>query len=179
MGYSSHDMPDFTATQHLWAPWRIDFIQAPKETGCFLCRISGAGPEQDAENLVICRGEGVLLLLNRYPYTSGHLMVAPNRHVGTLGELTAPERSAMMDMACLGERLLQAVVHPDGFNMGINQGTAAGAGLKDHLHWHVVPRWEGDTNFMPVLGGARVMPQALCELHATLREALARDGGGH
>jgi ATP adenylyltransferase len=80
-------------------------------------------------------------------------------------------------MACLGEKLLQAVVNPDGFNMGINQGSAAGAGLKEHLHWHVVPRWEGDTNFMPVLGGVRVMPQALNEMQAALREALSRRGG--
>lgn len=172
-------MSTYMEIQKLWAPWRIDFIRAPKETGCFLCRISTAGPEQDAENLVICRGDGVLLLLNRYPYTSGHLMVVPSRHVATLGELMVAERGAMIELVCLGERLLQEVVHPDGFNMGINQGAAAGAGLKDHLHWHIVPRWEGDTNFMPVLGGTRVMPQALEQLHTALREALTRESRGH
>ena len=106
--------------------------------------------------------------MNRYPYTSGHLMVAPVRHVGTLGGMTSEERGEMMDLACLGERLLLRVARPQGFNMGINQGAAAGAGLKDHLHFHVVPRWEGDTNFMPVLGSVRVMPQALEEMVALL-----------
>ena len=153
----------------------MEFIRAPKEEGCFLCRILREGPGKDAENLVIRRGKTCLLLMNRYPYSSGHLMVAPLRHVGTLGELSQEERGELMDLACLGERLLQRTIHPQGFNMGINQGAAAGAGLKDHLHWHVVPRWEGDTNFMPVLGSVRVMPQALEEMHALL---VASAGGG-
>ncbi|HPC57723.1 MAG TPA: HIT domain-containing protein [Kiritimatiellia bacterium] len=169
-------MPDYPSTQQLWAPWRMEFIRAPRESGCFLCRIAGGTPDQDEDNLVIHRNGGMMLLLNRYPYNSGHLMVAPCRHVATLGELTGEERRALLDMACLGEQLLQAVVNPDGFNMGINQGSAAGAGLKEHLHWHVVPRWEGDTNFMPVLGRVRVMPQALSEMQAALREALSRRG---
>ena len=154
----------------------MEFIRTTRKTGCFLCRIAGGTPDQDEANLVIHRSGGMMLLLNRYPYNSGHLMVAPCRHVATLGELTGEERRALLDMACLGEQLLQAVVNPDGFNMGINQGSAAGAGLKEHLHWHVVPRWEGDINFMPVLGRVRVMTQALSEMQAALREALSRRG---
>jgi ATP adenylyltransferase len=155
----------------------MEFIRAPKEEGCFLCRIIAEGPAQDAANLVVCRREHALMLLNRYPYNGGHLMVAPCRHVGTLGGLTPEERTDIMELTCLGERLLEAVSRPHGFNFGINQGAAAGAGLKDHLHMHVVPRWVGDTNFMPVVGTVRVMPQALEEMHAALQQALAQDKG--
>lgn len=171
-------MSDFQTAQQLWAPWRMEFIRAPKEEDCFLCRILREGPEKDAENLVIRRGKTGLLLMNRYPYNGGHLMVAPHRHIGTLGALSPEELREMMEMACLGERLLDRVVQPQGYNLGINQGPAAGAGLKDHLHLHIVPRWEGDTNFMPVLGRVRVMPQALHEMHAALRDELAREPAG-
>jgi len=170
-------MTDFQTAHQLWAPWRMEFIRGPKEEGCFLCRIIREGPVQDAENLVVCRGKTGLLLMNRYPYNGGHLMAAPYRHAGTLGALSPEELAEMMELARLGERLLDRVVHPQGFNMGINQGAAAGAGLKDHLHLHIVPRWEGDTNFMPVLGRVRVMPQALDEMHAALVAELAKDEG--
>jgi ATP adenylyltransferase len=169
-------MTDFRTMQQLWAPWRMEFIHAPKEKECFLCRIAREGPEKDAENFVIRRGRSCFLLMNRYPYNGGHLMAAPFRHKGSLGGLSAEERGEMMELACLAERLLERVAQPDGFNLGLNQGAAAGAGLKDHLHLHVVPRWEGDTNFMPVLGGVRVIPQALEEMHAALRAALAQEG---
>jgi ATP adenylyltransferase len=169
-------MSDLQTAQQLWAPWRMEFIRAPKEKACFLCRIIREGPGQDAGNLVVHRNANCLLLMNRYPYTVGHLMVVPFRHQGTLGALTPAEVQEMMELTCLAERLLERVAGPDGFNMGINQGAAAGAGLKDHLHLHVVPRWEGDTNFMPVLGGVRVMPQALDEMYAALRAELAREG---
>ena len=170
-------MSDFQTNPPLWAPWRMEFIRAPKEKECFLCRILREGAEQDAANLVIHRGKHCLLLLNRYPYNSGHLLVAPFRHEGALEALSPEERGEMMDLACLSQRLLVRVARPDGFNVGINQGAAAGAGLQDHLHLHVVPRWEGDTNFMPVLGGVRVMPQALEEMRAALRAELAKEGG--
>ena len=169
---------DYLSAQQLWAPWRMDFIRSPKENGCFMCRIVEEGPAQDAENLVIHRGAHGLLVMNRYPYSTGHLLAAPNRHVATLGALTAEEKRELMDLTCLAERLLTAVAGPQGFNMGINQGDAAGAGLKDHLHMHLVPRWEGDTNFMPVLGHVRVMPQALEELRAELAAELVREGAG-
>ena len=170
-------MSDFQTAQQLWAPWRMEFIRAPKAEECFLCRILREGPEKDAENLVVRRGEACFLLMNRYPYNGGHLMVATRRHVGTLAALSPGEMREMMEMACLAERLLERVVHPQGYNMGINQGPAAGAGLKDHLHMHLVPRWEGDTNFMPVLGRVRVMPQALEEMHAALRAELSKEEG--
>jgi ATP adenylyltransferase len=141
-----------------------------------MCRIIADGAAQDAENLVVHRGKHGLLLLNRYPYNGGHLMAAPYRHVAALGDLGPEERLELMDLTCLAERLLKAVTQPQGFNMGINQGAAAGAGLKHHLHMHIVPRWDGDTNFMPVLGRVRVIPQALEEMHAALVDALAREG---
>lgn len=159
----------------MWAPWRMAYFRAPKEKGCFLCRIIQEGPENAAGNLVLHRGETCLLLMNRYPYNVGHLMVAPLRHAGVLAALAPEEMRDMMAMACLGERLLERVAQPHGFNLGINQGSAAGAGLKDHLHLHVVPRWDGDTNFMPVLGRTRVMPQALDELYAGLKAALDQE----
>jgi ATP adenylyltransferase len=171
-------MTDFQTAHQLWAPWRMEFIRGPKEEGCFLCRIVREGPAKDAENLVVCRRSACILLLNRYPYNGGHLMVAPRRHVGTLGALSSEELREMMDLTCLAERLLERVARPQGFNMGLNQGVAAGAGLKDHLHLHVVPRWEGDTNFMPVLGRVRVMPQALEEMHAALLAELALERAG-
>jgi ATP adenylyltransferase len=170
-------MSDFLASQHLWAPWRMEFIRAPREPECFLCRIIREGPEADARNLVIRRGRSCLLLMNRYPYTSGHLLASPYRHAGALDALTPEERLEMMELAGLGTRLLERVAQPQGFNLGINQGAAAGAGLKDHLHLHVVPRWEGDTNFMPVVGSVRVIPQALEEMHAALRMELAKMEG--
>lgn len=171
-------MSDFQTAQHLWAPWRMEFIRAPKEPECFLCRIIRAGPEEDARNLVVHRGRQGLLLLNRYPYNGGHLLAVPYRHEGTLGGLASEELLELMELACLGERLLERVANPQGFNVGLNQGAAAGAGLRDHLHLHVVPRWEGDSNFMPVVGSVRVIPTALEEMHAALRAELQKEKGG-
>lgn len=171
-------MTDFQTAQRLWAPWRMDFIRGPKEQGCFLCRVIREGPEKDSVNFVVHRGRRCILLMNRYPYSAGHLLVATIRHEGKLESLSIEERSETMELTCLGARLLAGVCHPQGFNMGINLGAAAGAGLADHLHMHVVPRWEGDTNFMPVVGGVRVVPQALAEMHAALKAELARTGSG-
>jgi ATP adenylyltransferase len=143
----------------LWAPWRIDYIRGDKEQGCFLCRMFAE--TIDRENLLLHRGATCAVLLNRYPYNSGHLMVAPLRHVANLGELTTEET---LELGALTVRALEALkkaMNPQGFNVGFNLGEAAGAGLKEHLHQHIVPRWNGDTNFMPVLGGPRVMPEAL------------------
>ena len=119
----------------------MDFIRAPKEEGCFLCRIIREGLEKDVENLVIHRGKTCLLLLNRYPYNGGHLLVAPYEHVGTVTGLSSDVLKEMMELASLAERLLDRVASPQGYNLGINQGAAAGAGLNDHLHLHAVPRW--------------------------------------
>jgi len=155
----------------------MEFIHAPKEPGCFLCRI-GREEGKDGENLVIWRGKSCYLVLNRYPYTGGHLMVVPYRHGTDVRGVTEGEWGEMLEGARLAEAALEAVMRPQGFNLGINQGGAAGAGAKEHLHLHVVPRWEGDSNFMPVLGRARVVPQALETTAAELRAAIRRLSAG-
>ena len=150
----------------LWAPWRIEYITGPKSDQCIFC-------EPDPAHLVE-RGERCFALLNAFPYAPGHVMVAPNRHVGDLGDLDDGELLELMQLA---QRLVAAqrsTMNPDGFNVGLNLGKVAGAGIADHLHVHVVPRWEGDNNFMPVLGDTRVIPQALEEARKALVEALAR-----
>lgn len=152
----------------LWAPWRIDYIRGEKEGACFLCRIFAE--KNDRENLLLHRGKTCAVLMNRFPYNSGHLMVAPFRHIAGLDELTSEE---ILEMAALTARaviVLREVMNPQGFNIGYNLGEAAGAGLKDHLHQHIVPRWSGDTNFMPVLGGPRVIPEALEATYDLLAE---------
>lgn len=146
-------------TRPLWAPWRIDYIRAEKEGDCFLCRIFAA--TSDRENLLLFRGKTCAVLLNRFPYNSGHLMVAPFRHIAEPGDLTPEENLEMAVLTARAVAALREAMNPQGFNIGINLGESAGAGLKDHLHQHLVPRWNGDTNFMPVLGGPRVMPEAL------------------
>ena len=152
-------MPD-----RLWAPWRVEYIeQADERPGCVFC-----SPE---EGLVVHRGETALVLLNRFPYTSGHLLVAPVRHAGTFGELTDAEALQIHRLAVGSIAALAAAYAPHGQNLGWNLGRAAGAGIVDHVHLHVVPRWNGDTNFMPVLADTRVLPEALAETARRLREA--------
>jgi ATP adenylyltransferase len=148
----------------LWAPWRLEYIeQADEATGCIFC-----DPE---EHLVLHRGELAFALLNRFPYASGHLMVAPFRHVGSFGGLTYDEAIEIHRLAVAGLEALAAVYRPQGHNLGWNLGRIAGAGIVDHVHQHVVPRWAGDTNFMPVLADVRVLPEALSESARRLREA--------
>ncbi|MEI8206235.1 MAG: HIT domain-containing protein [Kiritimatiellales bacterium] len=143
----------------LWAPWRVDYIRGEKGNGCFLCRIFDE--KNDRENLLLVRGKTCAVLMNRYPYNSGHLLVAPYRHIAGLVAFTSAETLEMAALTSRAVAVLGEVMAPQGFNIGYNLGEAAGAGLKDHLHQHIVPRWAGDTNFMPVLGGARVIPEAL------------------
>ncbi len=148
----------------LWAPWRLEYVeQADEPRGCIFCV-----PD---EGLVLHRGEQSFALLNRYPYASGHLMVAPLRHVGHYGALNDDEALEVHRLARAGMEALAAVHSPQGHNLGWNLGRAAGAGIVDHVHLHVVPRWEGDTNFMPVLADVRVLPEALAESARRLREA--------
>jgi ATP adenylyltransferase len=142
------------------------------DQGCFLC---AAADGSDEASLVVDRGETAFVLMNRFPYTSGHLMVVPVRHAGDVLELTAAEGAAIFAATQRAIRALTDVLHPDGFNIGINQGSAAGASA-EHVHLHVVPRWAGDTNFMPVLGDVKVLPQDLETTAANLREAFARLG---
>jgi len=151
----------------LWAPWRMEYILGPKDGECFLC--AAARSNDDRACRVVRRGEVCFALLNRYPYNNGHLMVAPYRHVRALAEMTPAERLELMELASDLVERLRATIRPEGFNLGLNLGKVAGAGLESHLHLHIVPRWNGDTNFMPVLADTKVIPQALDELWATLR----------
>jgi ATP adenylyltransferase len=157
--------------ERIWAPWRIDYIRGEKTDGCFLCTYFGGNRDQD--NLVLARGPTCAVVMNRYPYTGGHLMVCPYRHVSVMAELTDAEMLESMRWSALCVELLKKHIRPDGFNLGINLGDAGGAGLKDHLHLHVVPRWVGDTNFISVVGDIRVIPQALEALWLELRPSFA------
>ncbi len=161
--------------KQLWAPWRMNYVSGdePAIEGCVLCHI-GNGVD-DTANLVVERTEHTFTVLNRYPYTSGHVMVVPNIHVTSITELDAVTSGALLQGAARAITALGAAMHPDGFNVGINLGEAAGASL-DHVHVHVVPRWGGDTNFMPVLGDVKVLPQQLEATAESLRAEYAPDG---
>jgi ATP adenylyltransferase len=155
--------------KQLWAPWRLEYIEsADEQEGCVFCR---AGGGEDAKGLVIYRGTSAFVVLNKYPYASGHLMVAPNRHEGEFGELEAEEALEIHRLAAAGIAALAETMRPQGFNVGWNLGRIAGAGVVDHVHLHVVPRWAGDTNFMPVLADVKVLPEALEATRAKLAEA--------
>jgi ATP adenylyltransferase len=161
----------------LHAPWRIDYILAPKQEdkeGSLFSRISQSN--DDEANLVIARDRTCFALLNRYPYTGGHLMTVPYKQTPDLAGLTRDELADLMELTQRCQSALQEAMSPQGFNIGINQGQVAGAGIVEHLHIHVVPRWNGDTNFMPVLGETSVLPEALKETASKLRAALAADG---
>lgn len=147
----------------------MDYILATKKPGCFLCDL--IAEDRERENLVLRREEHTLTLMNRYPYNNGHLMVAPYRHIDSIEALTPEEQLEMMQAVAFATRVLRGLIKADGFNIGINLGKAAGAGLEEHLHVHIVPRWNGDTNFMPVLTNTKVMPQALYELYDLLLPA--------
>jgi ATP adenylyltransferase len=155
----------------LWAPWRIEYIRQKKDRECIFC---AAQAGDDVEWGVVERGERCFTMLNAYPYTSGHVMVAPYRHVSELEDLDDGELLDLMRLARRAMRAAREVMSPDGFNVGLNLGEVAGAGIADHLHLHVVPRWQGDTNFMPVIADTRVLPQALKDTREELAAALRR-----
>jgi ATP adenylyltransferase len=158
-------------TKPLWAPWRLEYIQsADEQTGCLFCL---AREGDDEEKLVVRRGERAFALLNRFPYASGHLLVAPYRHVGEYEELSDDEVLELHRLAAQGIAALGELYRPDGHNLGWNLGRVAGAGIVDHVHLHVVPRWEGDTNFMPVLADVKVMPEHLAETWRRIADAWA------
>jgi ATP adenylyltransferase len=160
----------------LWAPWRIPYIRNIEKTDeCFLCH-DYAHPEQDEANLVLWRTEWSVVVLNRFPYNNGHLLVAPARHIADLDEASEEEMLELMKLVRESQRALSQAVHPVGFNVGLNFGRCAGAGLPGHMHVHIVPRWEGDTNFMSVCGDTRVISQSLQELLAELKKASAEHG---
>lgn len=151
----------------LWAPWRAQYIsesasQPPAgDDGCFLCRGLADDPSRDRANLLAYRGEHAAVFLNRYPYNNGHLLVAPLVHRGDLGELVDRELTGPLEVVRDAVAILRRMMRPQGFNVGLNLGRSAGAGLPGHLHWHIVPRWDGDTNFMPVLGATKVLIESL------------------
>jgi ATP adenylyltransferase len=143
--------------QVAWAPWRMSYIQRGRPGHCIFC----IGPDSENGDLVLAETAGGVVLLNRFPYNNGHLLVAPRRHTARLGELAGEEYGVLMELLHVSIRILERVLAPDGMNVGINLGATAGAGIVDHLHWHIVPRWDGDTNYMPVLAEVKVLPQHL------------------
>lgn len=154
---------------HLWSPWRMQYIQTPKDTqGCIFCK--ALSKSDDLTNLVIVRGQRAFVMLNRYPYTSGHVMVVPVDHQPSLEKLDPPSRAEIMELAARFIQVLEVVYRPQGVNVGINIGEAAGAGIIDHVHMHVVPRWLGDTNFMSTLGNTRVLPETLEDTYQRLKD---------
>lgn len=154
---------------NIWAPWRIKYIEdEPANDECFLCRACAA-PKRDEKNYVVYRGAKTFAILNRFPYNNGHMLIAPNSHIAELSDLDDLTLLEISKTAIKIKDRLDRTLRPDGFNMGYNFGRVAGAGLPGHLHFHIVPRWNGDTNFMPVLGDVKVIPQSLEELCRTLR----------
>ena len=160
-------------TEQLWAPWRLKYIEsADKVSGCIFCLFPSLDSSEDRANMILHRGERSFIILNAYPYSNGHLMVVPYIHTASLNDLDNATMLEVMQFLQLGTRLLTSAFHPDGFNLGVNMGRVAGAGIADHLHWHIVPRWNGDTNFMPVLAGVRVIPESLEVVYERLKTAL-------
>jgi ATP adenylyltransferase len=156
----------------LWAPWRAAYVTGQHRTeGCFFC--AGLTGNDDRDSLILCRRPLAFLLLNKFPYTPGHLMAALNRHVGPLEDATSEELTEALALVQSAIAALRTAYRPDGFNVGINEGRVAGAGVDDHLHVHVVPRWHGDTNFMPVLGDVRVLSESLAGAYDRLRPLLS------
>jgi ATP adenylyltransferase len=153
----------------LWAPWRIQYITGDKEEGCIFCRKPKEG--NDKKNLILYTGETSFIIMNRYPYSNGHLMAVPYKHTNNLSDLTQEERLELMNLTVKCTDILRAI-RPDGFNIGMNLGRAGGAGIDDHLHYHIVPRWNGDSNFMAVIADVRVMPEYLEETYETLSKHL-------
>lgn len=159
-----------SSNRPLWAPWRIEFIRNTSDGNCFLCNNEHRHPSSVQEKLIICRGQTCFVMLNRFPYNSGHMMISPYRHIGQLEDLTSEERHELMDLCVDCKKVLSAAMVPEAFNVGFNLGHAAGAGLVDHLHMHIVPRWQGDTNFMPVISDTRCVPEAIEKTAELLRK---------
>ncbi len=164
---------------NLWAPWRMEYIHSLTEenriSGCFLCHYAGH-PDEDGENHVVWRGPTCMTVFNKFPYSNGHLLIAPLEHLAQLDDLDEATLGELFGQVRDAQRLLRETTSAQGFNIGMNFGRCAGAGLPDHLHAHVVPRWEGDTNFMPVLGDTRVIPQSIEALHSQMRDAAEKLG---
>jgi ATP adenylyltransferase len=171
------DSPDGKAAgpEILWAPWRIEYIEnadrlsGGNPPGCIFC--VKPRETEDRANLIVRRGRTAFVIMNRYPYNNGHLMVVPGRHTADLSALGTEEKIELFDLLTASQRVLSEVMKPQGFNIGMNLGRPAGAGIEDHLHFHIVPRWNGDTNFMPVLGHVKVVSEGLEQTWCKLVEA--------
>jgi ATP adenylyltransferase len=155
--------------QQIWSPWRIDYVRAPKPDGCVFCSAPQQGDTD--ENLILFRGEHAYVMMNRYPYTNGHLMVIPYAHLAMLTDVPGPAQIEMLQEINMCIEVLRETMRPHGFNVGLNLGASAGAGIQDHLHFHVVPRWSGDTNFMAVIGETNVIVEGLRECFGQLKPA--------
>jgi ATP adenylyltransferase len=159
--------------KHIWSPWRMSYIQNHKRiSDCAFC--SELSQSDSPGNLIVHRGQRVFLILNRFPYNSGHVMVVPYEHKPTLEELDSETRAEIMELANLATRVLQTVYRPHGFNLGVNVGTAAGAGILEHVHMHILPRWTGDTNFISTLGATRVLPESLEDTYRRVKEGIEK-----
>ena len=160
------------ANFRIWAPWRLAYVKdasKDKESECIFC--AALAEDDDEANLIVHRGERSFVILNLFPYTNGHLMVAPYEHIGALQEMPAGTLAELMSLAQESMRHLEEIYSPHGYNVGFNQGRVAGAGVEHHIHMHVVPRWGGDTNFMPVLADTKVMPQSIEQSYEALKGA--------
>ena len=154
--------------ERLWAPWRLEYIVGEKTDGCIFCEFPRQ--DDDEKSRIVRRGNRAFVIMNAFPYTNGHLLVAPYRHLGNIAELSSEESLEIMQLTQMCCKVLAEVCKPDGFNIGMNLGTAAGAGIAGHLHTHVVPRWAADTNFMPVLADVKIIPEALETTYRKLKE---------
>ncbi len=154
--------------EQIWAPWRIEYIEMEKPEGCILC--DKPKENNDALNYILYRGDKNFIIMNSYPYNPGHLMIAPYRHIANLEELSDEELHEHYQIVSKSLKVLRQVFNPGGFNIGINMGREAGVGIEEHLHTHIVPRWHGDTNFMPVISDVKVLPQALAETYEKLKD---------
>ena len=164
---------------HLFSPWRFSYVSNPKEEAerCVFCRLGSSNPDDDTTNYILHRGNHHYLVLNIYPYNPGHLMVVPYEHHARLGDMEPDALAELLALTCRVERLLDDTYAPEGINVGLNIGRCAGAGIVDHLHLHAVPRWTGDTSFMTVTGGTRVLPEDLAESWLKLRRGLEEGTG--
>ncbi|WP_456370666.1 HIT family protein [Geoglobus sp.] len=158
--------------KRIFAPWRIRYITSPKHDGCIFCDFPREN--RDEERLIVHRGETCFVIMNNYPYNPGHVMISPYRHVGEIEKLEERELLEMMVLAQKTVEVIKRVMSPDGFNLGINLGKVAGAGIEDHIHLHIVPRWNGDTNFMPVIADVRVIPEAVEETYKKLKDGFEK-----
>jgi len=156
--------------KYLFAPWRMEYIGGQKDEGCFLCNFPRKN--KDEENLILLRGKNSFIIMNRFPYNPGHVMIAPYKHVDSIDKLDKDEIYEITDLCNLSVKAIKECMTPDGFNIGMNLGKTAGAGVADHIHLHIVPRWEGDINFMPVLADTKVIPEALEKTYKKLKKVI-------